>query len=126
MERCRLPCAQHCRRVLNAAFMTGWTIIVAVMQKYGATLSMLFLSIGAATLLVALAIWENDAESRLKLLPHLQDAINHLAGDAKIIRRIDQFFQFLAVGVFADLFVFSEQVDQRSPSFHHLTADIVD
>ncbi|MGB8895442.1 MAG: hypothetical protein WCD13_14215 [Pseudolabrys sp.] len=38
--------------------MTGWTIIVAVMQKYGATLSMLFLSIGAATLLVALAIWK--------------------------------------------------------------------
>ncbi|MGA7387643.1 MAG: hypothetical protein WBW99_06910 [Pseudolabrys sp.] len=36
--------------------MTGWTIIVAVMQKYGATLLMLFLSIGAATLLVALAI----------------------------------------------------------------------
>ena len=44
--------------VLNAAFMTGGTIIVAVMQKYGATLPMLFLSIGVATLLVALAIWK--------------------------------------------------------------------
>ena len=42
--------------ILNAAFMTGGTIIVAVMQKYGATLPMLFLSIGAATLLVALAM----------------------------------------------------------------------
>jgi len=44
--------------VLNAAFMTGGTIIVAVMQKYGATLPMLFLLIGAATLLVALSIWK--------------------------------------------------------------------
>jgi acyl-[acyl-carrier-protein]-phospholipid O-acyltransferase/long-chain-fatty-acid--[acyl-carrier-protein] ligase len=44
--------------VLNAAFMTGGTIIVALMQKYGATLPMLFLLIGAATLLVALAIWK--------------------------------------------------------------------
>jgi acyl-[acyl-carrier-protein]-phospholipid O-acyltransferase/long-chain-fatty-acid--[acyl-carrier-protein] ligase len=44
--------------VLNAAFMTGGTIIVALMQKYGATLPMLFLFIGAATLLVALAIWK--------------------------------------------------------------------
>ena len=44
--------------VLNAAFMTGGTVIVALMQKYGATLPMLFLSIGAATLLVALAIWK--------------------------------------------------------------------
>jgi hypothetical protein len=38
--------------------MTGGTITLAVMQKYGATLPMLFLSIGAATLLVSLAIWK--------------------------------------------------------------------
>jgi acyl-[acyl-carrier-protein]-phospholipid O-acyltransferase/long-chain-fatty-acid--[acyl-carrier-protein] ligase len=42
--------------VLNAAFMTGATILVAVMQKFGATVPALFLLIGATTLLVALAI----------------------------------------------------------------------
>ena len=44
--------------VLNAAFMTGATILVAALQKFGATVPMLFLSIGAATALVALAIWK--------------------------------------------------------------------
>lgn len=43
--------------VLNAAFMTGATVIVAVMQKYGATVPALFMLIGAMTLLAALAIW---------------------------------------------------------------------
>ena len=43
--------------VLNAAFMTGATVAVAILQKTGATVPMLFLSLGAATLLVALAIW---------------------------------------------------------------------
>ena len=43
--------------VLNAAFMTGATVLVAALQKFGATLPMLFLGIGAATALVALAIW---------------------------------------------------------------------
>jgi glycine cleavage system pyridoxal-binding protein P len=43
--------------VLNAAFMTGATVVVAIMQKYGVTVPMLFLGIGVATLLVAAAIW---------------------------------------------------------------------
>ena len=43
--------------VLNAAFMTGATIAVAVMQKYGVTVPALFAMIGAATLVVALTIW---------------------------------------------------------------------
>jgi len=43
--------------VLNAAFMTGATIFLAVMQKYGATVPALFVLIGVATLVVALAIW---------------------------------------------------------------------
>ena len=43
--------------VLNAAFMTGATIAVAIMQKYGVTVPALFLIIGVATLFVALAIW---------------------------------------------------------------------
>ncbi|HTT46518.1 MAG TPA: MFS transporter [Pseudolabrys sp.] len=43
--------------VLNAAFMTGATIVVAIMQKYGVTVPVLFLTIGAATLLAAAAIW---------------------------------------------------------------------
>jgi hypothetical protein len=43
--------------VLNAAFMTGATVLVAVLQKFGVTLPVLFLLIGAATLMVALAIW---------------------------------------------------------------------
>ena len=44
--------------VLNAAFMTGATIAVAVMQKYGVTVPALFAGIGVTTLLVALAIWK--------------------------------------------------------------------
>ena len=43
--------------VLNAAFMTGATVLVAIMQKFGATVPALFLMIGVATLGVALAIW---------------------------------------------------------------------
>ena len=43
--------------VLNAAFMTGATMVVAVMQKYGVTVPMLFLMIGGTTLLAAWAIW---------------------------------------------------------------------
>ena len=43
--------------VLNAAFMTGATVLVAVMQKYGATVPALFMLIGMATLGVALVIW---------------------------------------------------------------------
>jgi len=43
--------------VLNAAFMTGATVVVAVMQKYGVTVPALFAAIGVATLFVAAAIW---------------------------------------------------------------------
>jgi acyl-[acyl-carrier-protein]-phospholipid O-acyltransferase/long-chain-fatty-acid--[acyl-carrier-protein] ligase len=43
--------------VLNAAFMTGATIAVALLQKAGATVPMLFLGLGVATLLAAVAIW---------------------------------------------------------------------
>jgi acyl-[acyl-carrier-protein]-phospholipid O-acyltransferase/long-chain-fatty-acid--[acyl-carrier-protein] ligase len=49
--------------VLNAAFMTGATILVAVMQKFGATVPALFLLIGSMTLLVALAIWKTMPKS---------------------------------------------------------------
>jgi acyl-[acyl-carrier-protein]-phospholipid O-acyltransferase/long-chain-fatty-acid--[acyl-carrier-protein] ligase len=44
--------------VLNAAFMTGATVLVAILQKFGVTVPMLFLGIGVMTLLVALAIWK--------------------------------------------------------------------
>jgi acyl-[acyl-carrier-protein]-phospholipid O-acyltransferase/long-chain-fatty-acid--[acyl-carrier-protein] ligase len=43
--------------VLNAAFMTGATVLVALLQKLGTTLPMLFVLIGIATLCVAVAIW---------------------------------------------------------------------
>ena len=49
--------------VLNAAFMTGATILVAVMQKFGVTISALFLLSGVLTLLVALAIWKTMPKS---------------------------------------------------------------
>ena len=44
--------------VLNAAFMTGATVIVAALQKYGTTVPALFVLIGLATLGVATAIWK--------------------------------------------------------------------
>ncbi len=43
--------------VLNAAFMTGATVVVAIMQRYGVTVPALFAMIGIATLVVALAVW---------------------------------------------------------------------
>lgn len=43
--------------ILNAAFMTGGTVIVAVLQAFGVGVPALFVGVGAATLLVALAIW---------------------------------------------------------------------
>ena len=50
--------------VLNAAFMTGATVVVAVMQKYGATVPALFVLIGAATLGVALVIWRTMPQAK--------------------------------------------------------------
>jgi len=44
--------------VLNAAFMTGATVVVAALQKYGTTVPELFLLIGAGTLCAAVAIWK--------------------------------------------------------------------
>lgn len=44
--------------VLNAAFMTGATVVVALLQKFGVTVPMLFLGIGVTTFLVAAAIWK--------------------------------------------------------------------
>jgi MFS family permease len=43
--------------ILNAAFMTGSTVVVAVMQSLGATLPVLFVVLGVLNLLVAAAIW---------------------------------------------------------------------
>jgi MFS family permease len=43
--------------ILNAAFMTGSTVVVAVMQSLGATLPVLFVGLGVLNLLVAAAIW---------------------------------------------------------------------
>ncbi|MFN3658211.1 MAG: MFS transporter [Pseudolabrys sp.] len=49
--------------VLNAAFMTGATVVVALLQKLGVTLPFLFLGIGASTLLVALAVWKTKPKA---------------------------------------------------------------
>ena len=43
--------------VINAAFMAGATFGIAALQKTGVTIPVLFLSLGIATLMVALAIW---------------------------------------------------------------------
>ena len=52
--------------VLNAAFMTGATVVVAILQKFGATVPMLFLLIGVATLVVAVAIGRTMPTSGLR------------------------------------------------------------
>jgi len=44
--------------VLNAAFMTGGTILVATLQKFGVGVPALFVAIGVATLFVTLALWQ--------------------------------------------------------------------
>ena len=50
--------------VLNAAFMTGSTVIVAILQKYGVTLPALFAMIGVATFVAAAAIWWTMPKAR--------------------------------------------------------------
>jgi acyl-[acyl-carrier-protein]-phospholipid O-acyltransferase/long-chain-fatty-acid--[acyl-carrier-protein] ligase len=50
--------------VLNAAFMTAGTLLVAVLQKSGATVPQLFLLIGVACVAVALAIWKTMPKAR--------------------------------------------------------------
>ena len=49
--------------VLNAAFMTGGTALVAALQKSGVTVPQLFLLIGIASAAVALAIWKTMPKS---------------------------------------------------------------
>ena len=49
--------------VLNAAFMTGATVTVALLQKYGANVPALFALIGVTTLGVAVAIWRTLPKS---------------------------------------------------------------
>jgi acyl-[acyl-carrier-protein]-phospholipid O-acyltransferase/long-chain-fatty-acid--[acyl-carrier-protein] ligase len=44
--------------VLNAAFMTGATVLVSILQRTGVRISVLFLAIGIATLTVAMTIWK--------------------------------------------------------------------
>jgi acyl-[acyl-carrier-protein]-phospholipid O-acyltransferase / long-chain-fatty-acid--[acyl-carrier-protein] ligase len=51
--------------VLNAAFMAGSTVIVALLQTAGMTTSQLFLLLGAASLLVAVAIGRTMPASAL-------------------------------------------------------------
>ena len=58
--------------------------------------------------------------------PQRKHAIDHLAGDPKIVRGIDQLGQLIARHVLGDLLVFREQIDQRPAGFHHLPADVVD
>jgi len=43
--------------ILNAAFMTGSTVLVAVMQSLGGTLPVLFVGLGVLNLIVAAVIW---------------------------------------------------------------------
>jgi len=43
--------------ILNAAFMTGSTVIVAVLQSLGATMPVLFIGLGVLNLIVAAIIW---------------------------------------------------------------------
>jgi len=49
--------------VLNAAFMTGATVAVAVMQNFGVTVPVLFAGVGVMTLAVAVAIWKTMPEA---------------------------------------------------------------
>jgi acyl-[acyl-carrier-protein]-phospholipid O-acyltransferase/long-chain-fatty-acid--[acyl-carrier-protein] ligase len=51
--------------VLNAAFMAGSTVIVALLQTAGMTTSQLFLLLGAASLLIAVAIGRTMPASAL-------------------------------------------------------------
>jgi acyl-[acyl-carrier-protein]-phospholipid O-acyltransferase/long-chain-fatty-acid--[acyl-carrier-protein] ligase len=50
--------------VLNAGFMTVATVVVALLQRNGVTLSALFIGLGVLTLLVALAVWQTQPKAR--------------------------------------------------------------
>ena len=136
--------------------MTGATVIVAVLQNLEARCRRCSLGLGVfgwrwqsveddATVILtassprggylfthALANWGAHSRERESLhrgnyfFPPLQHAVNHLTGDAEIIRRVDKFFQLLAVDVLTDLLILDQQVDQRSSRFHNLATDVVD
>jgi len=50
--------------ILNAAFMTGATVAVALLQSLGATVGLLFMGMGVLTLAVAAIIWVTMPENR--------------------------------------------------------------
>jgi acyl-[acyl-carrier-protein]-phospholipid O-acyltransferase/long-chain-fatty-acid--[acyl-carrier-protein] ligase len=50
--------------VLNAAFMTGASVLAALLQKNGVSVAELFLGIGATTALVAFVIWKTMPTAR--------------------------------------------------------------
>jgi acyl-[acyl-carrier-protein]-phospholipid O-acyltransferase/long-chain-fatty-acid--[acyl-carrier-protein] ligase len=49
--------------VLNAGFMTVATVVVALLQKQGVTLPLLFAGLGIATLIVAGVVWKTQPKS---------------------------------------------------------------
>src|SRR5262249_42425881 len=55
-------------------------------------------------------------------LPHRQDAIDHVAGDAEIVGGIDELRQFLAFHVLGDLLVLGQEVEQRAAGSAPLAA----
>ncbi len=67
--------------VLNAAFMTAATMLVAMLQKFGATVPQLFLLIGVACVLVALAIWKTMPISGLSSSAKADDPVNANVSD---------------------------------------------
>ena len=58
--------------VLNAAFMTGATVVVALLQKFGVTVPMLFCADRRGDARRRGRDLADDAESRASLFPHLQ------------------------------------------------------
>jgi acyl-[acyl-carrier-protein]-phospholipid O-acyltransferase/long-chain-fatty-acid--[acyl-carrier-protein] ligase len=62
--------------VLNAAFMTAATVLVATLQKFGTTVPTLFLLVGAACALVALAIWRTMPASEASFPAKAGDSAN--------------------------------------------------
>src|SRR5262252_6622505 len=63
---------------------------------------------------------------RSSLLSPRQNAIDHFAGLAEIVRGIAELFESGAIEVLGNLGILGEQIDQRTAGGDHLAANIVD
>src|SRR5882762_9339195 len=68
----------------------------------------------------------NDAAASTARGLDRQHAVDHLAGEAQVIRRVAHLLELLAADVLGNLLVGGKEIDQRLAARRRLAADVVD